>query len=362
MVKPEWVTGVGISLSAVPHRMSKTKKDKTPKVKKGKAAGKPKAKEVKEPEPKVEPVPTPEAPHTAAKFIADAQVEKAIAELVRFAERQEKPVPEKTQLFEEEETDENDVMVEIRSRRWLLKKPQFKPKTIKLEHPIYSSDTRTCFFVRDRVIDTEEQLEAVENANIPTLAKILTLNQLKTIYSPYDKREELYNEYDLFILDDAILNLMPLVLGKTFYNNNVTKFPIQIRTSTREAPRELSLELVRENFERVLGSTAYLPPTDFTFPVKIGTLKNTREELLANLAAVVATFDEAALVSVGLKTRLSPVLPLWFAEKIYTEEDIGDEEEAEEADEAVLAQGLLELADEAAVAEALAPQHKRMRL
>uniref|UniRef100_A0A0L0P7N2 Ribosomal protein L1 n=1 Tax=Candidozyma auris TaxID=498019 RepID=A0A0L0P7N2_CANAR len=309
------------------------------------------------------------SPETSAKeygYVSKKQVIAALEELKKFLERQsEGSKNDKSQLFDEDNDDDDDdelksLYVEVQKKKFFNTRPGFKAKLIPLPKPYMTSksDFKTCFFVRDSFIKTNEDLEKVEEAKIPTLSKIITLNQLKTIYHPFEKRRELYKEYDLFVADDAILSSLPNVLGKTMYDNQKTKFPVQIRPYMSDLPKELSLEKLKAQIERVMNSAPYLPPMGTTAYFKIGAFnKNfTEEELLENLHTILKEFDEKELLTVGVQTQWSPVLPLFYTEKIYSDEDVlqdTPEETEKEITEDVFAKALFELADEETVNKAL---------
>lgn len=333
--------------------------------KKGAQQGEPAAKKqktVKEsPSPKKVKAETPKPSAKEYGYVSKKQAEAALTELSKFLERQSEST-DKKQLFDDEDDDEEDrnVYLEVTKKKYFNNKPGFKAKLIALPKPYLStkSDLKTCFFVRDGFITTNEDLERVEEAKIPTLSKILTLTQLKTIYHPFEKRRELYKEYDLFVADDAILSSLPNVLGKTLYNNQKTKFPVQIRPYTSDLPKTLSLDNLKNQIEKVINSAPYLPPMGTTAHFKIGAFNKhfTQEDLLENLHAILKEFSEEDLLTVGIKTDKSPVLPLFYTDKIYSDEDVlekASEEPEAEVSEDAYAKALYELADEDSVNKAL---------
>lgn len=71
---------------------------------------------------------------------------------------------------------------------------------------------------------------------------------------------------------------------------------------------------------------------------------------------ILKEFDEKELLTVGVQTQWSPVLPLFYTEKIYSDEDVlqdTPEETEKEITEDVFAKALFELADEETVNKAL---------
>lgn len=311
------------------------------------------------------------APKTTSQkefgYVSKSQASKALDELKKFIVRSKESAaqekPEKADLFaDEDDIEENsDLVVKFQLKKPYTKKAQFKPKLIELTKPYKNvgGKTKTCLFLRDQFITNDEEVEKIEAAQIPTLSKILTLTQLKTIYKTFEKRRELRKEYDLFVVDDAILSSLPSTLGKIFYQNT-PKFPVHIRVASTKSPKELSHQTLTNQINKVLSSTAFLPPVGTEISLPIGNLGPdfTEEELLSNIEKVLKEFPQELLVTVGLQAADSPVLPLYYADKIYDDadvlENVADKDVAEDADsEDVYTKALLELADENTVKQVL---------
>lgn len=300
-------------------------------------------------------------------YVSQSQASKALSELKKFLERKGENDSEKPQLFDDDDVLNDDLYVQFQTKKYYSEKPEFKPRLIELSKPFYreNDELKTCLFLRDHFITTDEKLEEVELANIPTLKKILTLTQLKTVYQTFEKRYELYSEYDLFLVDDALLSSMPLVLGKSFYLNEIDKFPISVRVSSTKSPKELSLVTLGNQVNKVLSSTAFLPPVGTEITIKIGNFSQLSDyELLANLHAVLKGFDQDLLVAVGVKTSKSPVLPLFYTDKIYGDADVLEnvpEAKEEEEEEDIYTKALLELGDEQSVTKALGGELRKKK-
>ncbi|OBA19036.1 ribosomal protein L1, partial [Metschnikowia bicuspidata var. bicuspidata NRRL YB-4993] len=299
-------------------------------------------------------------------YVSKSQASKALEELKKFIARSKeisaKEGKEKSDLFADEDDKEENTQLVVRFelKKLYTKKAEFKPKLVALSKPYrnINGKTKTCLFLRDQFITSDEEVENIEKAQIPTLAKILTLTQLKTVYKTFEKRRELQKEYDIFVVDDAILSSMPSTLGKTFYQNT-TKFPINVRVASTKSPKELSHQTLTNQINKVLSSSAFLPPVSTDISLTIGAIGPdfSEEELLSNIEQVLKQFPQELLVTVGLQTAGSPVLPLYYAERIYDDADVlenvadKDVENAEAED--VYTKALLELADESTVKQVL---------
>lgn len=283
---------------------------------------------------------------------------KAVEELVKFVQRNEEDSKDKNSLFDDDMADAADLYIQITTKKYISSKVNLKPKTIRLTNSIIDRDlVKTCLIVRDLLITTNEQLESIEAANLPTLQQILLLKQLKTEYKPFEKRRQLFAEYDLFLVDDALMNVMPTVLGKTFYGSN-KKVPIPVRVTSSTKPSEASPVTIKNQLEKVLDSTSYLPPVGVNVLIKFGDVTLDGDKLQQNLSDVVAAFDKNSLRSVAVKTLESPSLPLYVAEALFDEVDVLDETTAATGKTSTsglsaFEKGLMELGDESEVAKIL---------
>lgn len=315
---------------------------------------------------------------TGFGYVTKSQATLAIDELKKYLERSQaeeskKAKNAKSDLFEDADDADQDhdekknLYVNLEFKKHQSQRAVLKPKLIQLSKPFLPKqrDLSVCLFLRDGMIKNENDLEKLESASIPNLRKVLTLNQLKKIYSYYEKREELVDEYDVFVTDDAILSSLPKILGKTFYHETA-KSPIAIRPYVHKSS-ELSLEQLQQQIQKVLNSTAYLVPVGTKLSLRVGSLDTqfTTEDLLENISDVLKKFEEKDLITVGLATSNLPTLPLFYTDKIYSDEDILNEaEEAnapEEVEDDAYTKALLELGDEETVGEVLGKKFRESR-
>ncbi|KAG2731265.1 hypothetical protein G9P44_005681 [Scheffersomyces stipitis] len=292
----------------------------------------------------------------SSEIVSSKVASKAISELSKFLKREESKSKDtkSTGLFDESDEDEKkNLYLQIHTKKFFSEKPQFKPKLIKLTKSIYDQTSlKTCLIVRDQLATTTEQIEALENASLPTVSQILPLKSLKAEFKNFEKRRQFHADYDLFLVDDALLNLMPTLLGKIFYGNGSNKIPLPIRVTTSSNTKEISIVTIKNQVEKCLQSTYYLPPMGVNVSIKIGSVNSTfsEEELSQNLQDALSLFEKDTLRSVNLKTTASPSLPLFYAEKLYDEEDVVENVKAAKTSESIsgpklsaFEKGLLEL-------------------
>lgn len=303
-----------------------TKEEPSPSARKIKNVKVNKLEKNQEPEPK----PSTASASESTQMVSDKVAQGAIKELRKYVDNNDNEKPEKLELFDDE--DDKNVYLQINTRKFYSDKPNFKPKVIKLTHPIINiedetTDFKTCLIIRDQLITTNEQVEAIENENIPSLEQIVSLTTLKQDYKNFEKRRQFYNDYDLFLVDDALLNSMPSLLGKIFYSNGNNKLPLPIRVVSNGNPKQFNVTTFRNQLSKCLSSTSFLPPMGVNISIKFGIInKFTDSQLADNLKDILTHFNKESLRSILLKTSTSPSLPLFYSDKIYQDSDVvGDD-------------------------------------
>lgn len=361
----------GIASPKVPtptkNRKSKAVADASPSVKKSKNIPKTKSSDKSE-------IKKLQTKKSDDEIVSKKVADKAISELSKFLEREaEKQQSDKNSLFDTDEETKN-LFLQITTKKYYSTKPNFKPKMIKLSNAIYNPELRsfkTCLIIRDQLITESEQLEAIENANLPTLQQIIPLKSLKTEYKHYEKRRQLYSEYDLFLIDDALLNSMPTLLGKVFYGNGNSKIPLPIRVTSSSNNKELSITTIGNQLNKCLSSTFFLPPVGVNISIKIGSITSDfkQNELVENLNDVLTHFEKDSLRSVKIKTEMSPSLPLYYAETLYDNDDVlsGNAKPSKKTHDdqevklSTFEKGLLELGDADEVAKIIGKKMKKQQ-
>lgn len=261
-------------------------------------------------------------------LFGDGVAVKAIEQLTQFLNREEESRNNaKSVLFDDSEEKRN-LFVQVNTKKFYSDKPNFKPTMIQLPHPLIhsSSEFKTCLFVRDNLIKENEQVESIEEAKLPTLSEIIPLKSLKEEYSNYEKRRFLKSQYDLFLVDDALLNHMPSVLGKIFYSGTAQKIPLPVKLTSSSKPGQLSLDTLKNLITRCLNSTSFLPSVGTNITVKIGALSQQQDQqeeqhLIQNLHKVISHFDKHNIKSILVKTNHSPSLPIYHTKTLYEEND-----------------------------------------
>jgi proteasome-interacting protein CIC1 len=250
---------------------------------------------------------------TTPSLVPTATISKALNELKAYVKRSKDVEVAKSQLFEDELI--SDVQIQFtRSSLWTSKK-DLKPRVIPLTQKI-SATPSIALIVRDGSIDKEllEKIEASELNNV--VSQIITGQELKTTYKPFEKRRQLWSQYDLFLADDAVVTTLPKLLGKTFYESRKVPVPISV------GKNGFKVEKVLKEIEKITTGVVYRIPRSDNLVVNLGSLDNITD---GTITEVINHFAEAPLRGVFIKTSASPALPLYEAEKAFTEETAVEE-------------------------------------
>lgn len=320
--------------------MARKVTNKTKVVKKPQAARKPKGKVVKalnvedvspdakEEEPKVA------VSKSVKSLVDDKKISKALSELKKFVANSNKDEESKAQLFEDELT--NDLQIIFTKKNLFTSKKNFKPKLIHIQDkPKNEEQPRIVLFIRDDVID-KELLEKIEESELNSLIEqIITGSDLKSTYKQYEKRRELYSLNDIFLADDSLITTLPKLLGKVFYDSKKLPIPIKINKEN------FSIQSVINQVNKISSSIVYSLPRSNNLSVNLGSIETINESVLKQ---VIEHFQNEELRSIFIKTNQSPALPLYELDTVYTEDDVKptDKEEIKAQESNVSIEGLPE--------------------
>lgn len=320
--------------------MARKVTNKTKVVKKPQAARKPKGKVVKalnvedvSPDAKEED-PKVTVSKSVKSLVDDKKISKALSELKKFVANSNKDEESKAQLFEDELT--NDLQIIFTKKNLFTSKKNFKPKLIHIQDkPKNEEQPRIVLFIRDDVID-KELLEKIEESELNSLIEqIITGSDLKSTYKQYEKRRELYSLNDIFLADDSLITTLPKLLGKVFYDSKKLPIPIKINKEN------FSIQSVINQVNKISSSIVYSLPRSNNLSVNLGSIETIDESVLKQ---VIEHFQNEELRSIFIKTNQSPALPLYELDTVYTEDDVKptDKEEIKAQESNVSIEGLPE--------------------
>ena len=75
--------------------------------------------------------------------------------------------------------------------------------------------------------------EALEEKGVDNITQVISLRELKVEYKQYEAKHSLCQKFDIFLVDERILRLVPKFLGKPFYSKKRYSNYIDLTTYLR---------------------------------------------------------------------------------------------------------------------------------
>ena len=147
---------------------------------------------------------------------------------------------------------------------------------IPLPFPIYSKkyNSRVFLIVKDPQRAMKEKIDALDLSDLP-LSKICGVSKLGKNYTQYKDRRELLRQYDLFLADIRVFNLLPDRLGKYFYEK-------------KRIPALLSLDTdIASSLRNAISSTFLIAAKGPVFTIKVGRISMSETEICQNIESVI---------------------------------------------------------------------------
>lgn len=149
---------------------------------------------------------------------------------------------------------------------------------IPLPFPIYAKkyNSRVFLIVKDPQRAMKEKIDSLELSDLP-LSKICGISKLGKNYTQYKDRRELIRQYDLFLADVRVFNMLPDRLGKYFYEK-------------KRIPALISLdEDIPNAIRTAVSSTFLISARGPIFTIKVGRSSMSSTEILQNIEAVISS-------------------------------------------------------------------------
>jgi len=73
--------------------------------------------------------------------------------------------------------------------------------------------------------------ELLNEKGVDQITQVISLRELKVEYKQYEAKTSLCQKFDIFLVDDRILRLVPMFLGKAFYRRKRIPTPVNLRSS-----------------------------------------------------------------------------------------------------------------------------------
>lgn len=181
-------------------------------------------------------------------------------------------------------------------------KKRVRPVMIELPHPLYDEKSEVCFFSKDPQKKYKEML--LKEFPLPGLVKVIGIDKLRKNYKTLEAKKALRDSFDFFVCDHAIYEMMPPILGKTFFHA-YTKAPIPVRMNADP----------RTHIKKAMSGTPFRVPKGPCVSVRIGRVGMPEEHLVENAAAVVASvvrnLHGNPIKTISVQATDSLALPVW---------------------------------------------------
>jgi len=221
-----------------------------------------------------------------------AQVKKATQSLIKHSRVEKKdPTAQKSQNF--------ILQIVLQSSR---SDTRTHPRLLPLPHPLANVDTcRICVFTKD----PHEKYRKLIHTNVSDKITVVSTSQLRSKFKAGDKKR-LCGEYDLFFADKSIINTLPPLLGRTFFERK--KQPAGIDFSDAS---QLSTKM-----ETAIGATRIPNGNGSMVNIRIGFIGQPAEEIEENIEAAMRRLSSRFggwnnIKTIHLKTDFSIALPLY---------------------------------------------------
>ena len=181
------------------------------------------------------------------------------------------------------------------------------PIRIQIPHSMYSPENEehtVCIFCRTE--DKESIDELLSNSPIVGVKSVISLSQVKKLYSSYKDKKELLSNHTHFVCDMRILNHLYNLLGKVFGKRNNYPLPMRL-TKVIGLPSALS---------NVLTAT-YMYLTGKSISIRFGHTGMSTDDIIDNvisgLKSAFTKFPQngKTIQSILCKLSDSPSLPLF---------------------------------------------------
>ena len=178
---------------------------------------------------------------------------------------------------------------------------------VAIPHNIFPEDASICLLVRD---PKDKAVKKVAASGVK-VAKVICIRSLKKKYGNPEAKRDLCNKFDIFLAEKEILDLMPSLLGRYFYDVKKYKIPYPIK------------QISKESFAQVLSCTRFRQSTGPVLGVRIGRLESmTTAQILENAAAVIPAVEQYlakksnGIQNIETQVTNTIILPVFVSAKV----------------------------------------------
>lgn len=251
--------------------------------------------------------------------------------LLEYLEKRKKEGEKSNDLLVGDEAE--SVYVQISTKKFVSDKKVLKPKKVAVPHSM-NKDAEICIFTKDPQRSYKNALLAETAATHGMVSRIIGVSKLKGKFKSYESRRQLLGMYDIFLSEDSVVTTLPKLLGKVFYDGSVTKMPLPVRLTSAG---KISDKKAQSEISKVTSSAIFTISPGTTVSIKVGDASFSPTQLQENVDAVVDYFTKNIpkgswdnVRTISVKSASSPSLPIYVAPKIYSDDDIKDENTQQE--------------------------------
>ncbi|KAF2427777.1 ribosomal protein L1 [Tothia fuscella] len=316
------------------------------------------------------PLTTKPASGTSYQLDPDQTLRAAVA-LAKAIEKSQKEIEDKkvNLLAEESESvEEVPLWLVLTAKKHLNDNSKLKPVKIPVPNSLWTSaTTRICLITADPPETNRKVYKDLVKHRLfpedlkPRISKVVAVSKLKTKYKSFESKRQLVAEYDIFLADDRIINLLPQILGKTFYRQTA-KRPVPVSLigkskdhgKNRKEAQELGAKRNKDGPSQLIGqpfdvgpdiqkaldsTTVHLGPS-VTVQIKVAWAGWPAEMVAENVTAVVegmvakhVSKGWRGVKSLHIKSPESVALPIWLASELWDDDEAVLNQEAPYADD-----------------------------
>lgn len=186
-----------------------------------------------------------------------------------------------------------------------LKTPPTKPlkaKKVPLPYPCIDG-AEVCLITKEPGKDVKAKLQ---KAGIANITKVISLTKLRKEHKTFKLKQDLCDQFDSFLVDDRVYNLVLKTLGKIF--NKAAKEPLPICLTYPNLKAEVQKSLLCSVLKVALGHTSV---------VRVGHSGLSAEQLAANMCHAAKVVSDKVPGGKGnvrglyIKSALSVALPIY---------------------------------------------------
>ncbi|OIW28210.1 ribosomal protein L1 [Coniochaeta ligniaria NRRL 30616] len=290
---------------------------------------------------------------------------KALLAHIKKAANSQDDSAKKNLLADPEEPQaDTPIWLTLTTKRHIKDSSRLQPAKIPLPHSLNADPESTiCIITADpqraykNIVASEEFPDELRKQ----ITRVIDITHLKAKFKAYEAQRKLFNDHEIFLADDRIINQLPKILGKTFFKSTA-KRPVPVvlmvsrervdgkrvaRPRGKKEKRDPSEnvnarplpEIVAEIQKAIGAALVHLSPSTNT-AVKVGYAGWTAEHLAANIETVAAALVDRFVPqkwdnvrSLYIKGPETAALPLWQTGELWVDDAhvVADGEDAPKA-------------------------------